>query len=140
MKVQELGNIVGRPIGASTAYLPCTVHLFEENTVMVDKGQGKTKRYDVRLLRPIPLTEEWIMKFELKPFQHPDHKEYVLDDELCRQFSILRGNSENFDFVFAYNNFHKIQSTTITYVHQLQNLYFALMSEELTIKEKVHHN
>ena len=69
-------------------------------------------------LEPIPLTEEWLLKFGFE-----------------------RLGSGRFDFkTFTYylhdGSFYNKTSRlcTIKYVHQLQNLYFALTGEELTIK------
>ena len=74
--------------------------------------------------RPIPLTEEWLIKFgfvrvgmltmRLDKFTCYCEEDYT--DNFCL------GDIELFDVVPKY-------------VHQLQNLYFALTGEELTIKE-----
>ncbi len=58
-----------------------------------------------QLYKPIPLTEEWLVKFEQK-----DLDLFILEIEVNWNIKIK-------------------------YVHQLQNLYFALTGEELTIKE-----
>lgn len=73
-------------------------------------------------IEPIPLTEEWLLKFgyELTPLR-----------------TYLQPNSGNFIW------FEKGMKCVIAgefyvpilkYVHQLQNLYFALTNEELIIK------
>ncbi len=71
--------------------------------------------------QPIPLTEEWLNKFKWE-----------------------RVNAD--EFVFRNNNYFSIDSSgrlyymddytavDIQFVHQLQNLYFALTGEELTMK------
>lgn len=70
---------------------------------------GTTSLVEFRECRhkPIPLTEEWLEKFDL-----------VYVD--LGQFIRIYGH----DFLLS----------KIKYVHQLQNLYFALTGEELTIK------
>ncbi len=68
--------------------------------------------------KPIPLTEEWLLKFG---FEKKD------DDYIFNGFSFT------FDENTFYNHVGKI--TNIYYVHQLQNLYFALTNDELTIKK-----
>jgi hypothetical protein len=73
---------------------------------------------------PIPLTEEWLLKFG---------------------FEIKKGEwsaaTHKINTEFIINNAHKMWMFTpiwcldyasIQYVHQLQNLYFALTNEELT--------
>lgn len=71
---------------------------------------------------PIPLTEEWLLRFGFEVYEF-DHKEnqYRFKDRLI----VIR------DGLFCdYGT-----SVIIKRVHQLQNLYFSLTGEELTIKE-----
>lgn len=79
-------------------------------------------------LEPIPLTEEWLLKFGFKKVKS-DYEE-----------------AETWDFYFGIlyfdmaNNSVKINGQYCLYnipehVHQLQNLYFALTGEELTLKQ-----
>lgn len=80
--------------------------------------------------QPIPLTEEWLLKmgFELSGHQ--------LGEEYSRgNFSMYYYNGDYPDYegeilasCFNGNN------VEIKYIHQLQNIYFALTGEELTIK------
>ena len=76
---------------------------------------------------PIPLTEDWLKKFG---FETHDHHDYFIDiskiGEIHSWFSIFSGDE------FYYINEFDVK---ISYVHQLQNLYFALTGEELKIDE-----
>ena len=76
-------------------------------------------------LLPIPLTEEWLLKFGF--FGH--NNAWVLStpgsNPTIFHFSIW--------YDLTYNTAELIPD--ITYVHQLQNLYFALTGEELTLKQ-----
>lgn len=90
-------------------------------------------------LRPIPITDEWLYKFGFKrggydmiEVWHPDKPRFVMVGYL--------DNEEDNDYMgWNYNR----EGTTeeeygssrieIRYVHQLQNLYFALTGEELEI-------
>jgi hypothetical protein len=77
---------------------------------------------------PIPLTDEWLIKFG------------VTDDKY------IKGWSKIGDFYISkiksgyelgsYDSEYDIgeHKTEVKYVHQLQNLYFCLTGEELTIK------
>ena len=76
---------------------------------------------DDYLNTPIPLTEEWLVKFGYK------YKSYGYGEEEWKQWS-FKGYSLN---GFTCNT----SGVNIKYVHQLQNLYFALTGEELTIKQ-----
>ena len=73
---------------------------------------------------PIPLTEEWLEKFGF------DIKDKDRLDWVKGAFNLERSNEDNNKFCFeVYSHY-----IPLDYVHQLQNLYFALTREELTIK------
>ena len=83
--------------------------------------------YNPKLAEPIPLTEEWLVKFGF--------------EEIDGFLTLDLGSFSGARFIFWYgdvlNLFCKsdmMLSKQIKYVHQLQNLYFALTGEELTIK------
>jgi hypothetical protein len=77
-------------------------------------------------LQPIPLTVEWLLKFG---FEKSGLWTYVI--ELQGNLKLVyylgeKGWSIGFK---SYSDF-----SNLYYVHQLQNLYFALTGEELTLK------
>jgi hypothetical protein len=65
--------------------------------------------------KPIPLTEEWLLKFG---FENP--------------LSSIFLNKSGWIISYEQHSF-RWQTTPLEYVHQLQNLYFALTNEELII-------
>lgn len=77
--------------------------------------------------KPIPLTEEWLVKFgfENEGFDYWNGPVFF---ELCDC-----GNGEWRNSINCHEYEHGI---AIKYVHQLQNLYFALTGEELQLIEK----
>lgn len=86
----------------------------------------------------IPLTEEWLLKFGFEK-EEADwfRKVYDADIQNTRQeiavnissFACAIGDTyESGDFGYA--------GAPLQYVHQLQNLYFALTGTELTINEQ----
>ncbi|MFA5715574.1 MAG: hypothetical protein WC998_07530 [Candidatus Paceibacterota bacterium] len=75
---------------------------------------------------PIPLTEEWLLKFGLNP---ANSGWYSIDTRKFEFEILLRDGKYK---VYVYNSY----LCDIFYVHQLQNLYFALTSEELIMKEE----
>lgn len=84
----------------------------------------------------IQLTEEWLKMFGLEPTYSPHHKQWieVYREEPLFYMQAPKGFEEGF-FIDLYLD-HDIYDRTkyaIKYVHQLQNLYFALTGEELTI-------
>lgn len=101
-----------------------SIESFDKSDDIVDFGQK------LKYIKPIPLTEEWFLKFEKfeqqyrigqrKIFTHKIHKaisfEILSDSQIAVYF-----NDELIKFV--------------KYLHVWQNLYFALTQTELTIKE-----
>jgi hypothetical protein len=82
-------------------------------------------------LNPIPLTKDWLIRFgwiynnETKTFE-----KYPNGDPRLHLIYVPTNNSWTmFNFVLK-----AMIAKRIWYVHQLQNIYFALIGEELTIK------
>ena len=72
--------------------------------------------------QPLPLTEEWLLKFGFKKSDNYGNDEYRLDG-----YSYFRGS-------FYISDCDECgESVEINFVHELQNLYFALTKKELTI-------
>jgi hypothetical protein len=80
-------------------------------------------------IQPIPLTEDWLIKFG---FINSKLDYYTIDELEFRFYFTYVGLSERRDYHFIlYNNLNPI-GCDVKHVHQLQNLYFALTGEELT--------
>jgi len=85
----------------------------------VKLGANPLAIYDVEEIEGIPLSEEWLLKLGFEKendFKHPNAPMYFIN---------VRGKLTCF--------LHNLSHGNIKYVHQLQNLYFALTGEELTI-------
>ena len=101
---------------------------------------------------PIPLTEELLFKFGFKKYKkqstfcNPEYRKklrnswnsyicfYFVDGwELPYSCNIKELPSDVYDIRKNHSSF-PVQNLKINYVHQLQNLYFALTGEELEIK------
>lgn len=76
---------------------------------------------------PIPLTEEWLKKFGFKKYSD------VWDFWENSMWSLKQHKNKN--AYWLQSCMEKVDCTRINYVHQLQNLYFALTNTELTIKK-----
>lgn len=96
----------------------------------VDFYRGKTKKsvimqsYVWEAIKPIPLTEEWLLKFGLDKLDgcfslQTKRGNLIIEEDLCE----ITGNYNDIGF-----------NAPCKYVHQLQNLYFTLTNEELKIK------
>lgn len=84
-------------------------------------------------INPIPLTEEWLIKFGFKKLMDGVIMRGYIDKFLlidCERF--LNGEYEVYLKTIE-SGFSK--GTGYKYVHQLQNMYFALTGEELTLNK-----
>ena len=82
------------------------------------------KDFDKAIYEPIPLTEEWMKRIKLKEVGMSgwSFRRYFID--------IKGGAIGIYRIFFRDSNSPMIE---FRYVHQLQNLYFTLTGEELTI-------
>ena len=71
--------------------------------------------------KPIPLTEEWLVKFGF---------EYDVLEEFYFEMNGIRGQFYEEENSFELDHY---ELANCYYVHQLQNLYFALTGQELEI-------
>lgn len=80
--------------------------------------------------KPLPLTEEWLVKFGFVLKVTGDdvyEQEWHIDGQM-----LIWGPTSDNGYCHDFHTGGHIQS-----VHQLQNLYFALTGEELTIKDTI---
>jgi hypothetical protein len=81
---------------------------------------------------PILLTEEWLLKFGFEE-KHGVFKKYMNEQIIAigldGSFGLYNDKSR-WRIGSSFSNDYRLK-----YVHQLQNLYFALTGEELTIKD-----
>jgi hypothetical protein len=121
MKAEELmiGNWVYTHL-----HLPFEQRSAVDATMMVDIAGGFIEA------KPIPLTEEWLEKFG---FEKTSGISYSSGEE--KRTNIWRKDK------FTYNGWNgwwvmkrKFSGKNLQHVHQLQNLYYALTGEQLTIK------
>ena len=81
---------------------------------------------DYKELTPIPLTEEWLVRFG---FEKSAFNENVYSNK-----SIIL-DKRKLGWLLCDNSIDNLKH--IEHVHQLQNLYFALTGEELTLNETI---
>jgi hypothetical protein len=78
---------------------------------------------------PIQLTEEWVKTLGFKLVFAGQGDGFIYEcGQLCNAMNIYSRNRN----VFLYSTFNSCE-INIKYVHQLQNLYFALTGEELSL-------
>jgi len=85
---------------------------------------------------PIKLTEEWLVKFGFVYFKKmalniPIHNYIINRKDPNNEMVLLIEMTGK----FVLSGYDTAWTKPLLYVHELQNLYFALTGEELTIKE-----
>ena len=130
MKASELriGNLVNHTTGQ------CKVVGFYGEIFRAENINKIELKSNVFNLQPIPLTEEWLLKFGFEKIK--DFNVYINVWEL-KGFMVSLGEYINIHVDWAddgADNYHSIVVYEELYVHTLQNLYFALTNEELILK------
>ena len=116
-----------RELRLSNLVLKDNIEYIIDTKFFLDVYDGTCYQYE---FKPIPLTEEWLLKFGFSKFLN----QYTLIT------SVHKKDFKNIPFIVLYldNKFEYDDlrfRTNLKYVHQLQNLYFALTGEELTTQE-----
>jgi len=110
----RIGNLVWEDYGGYYEVL-----MVSPNSVdLVKPLMSISGRYLIEQINPILLTEEWLLKLGFNKF-----KNY---NDFSRKGVIIHGRKRGFVL--------RKSVPVIKYVHQLQNLYFALTGEELTME------
>ena len=100
-------------------------------------------------LQPITLTENWLLDFGFELYDYePNEESDECPDFIYMSYKInppnklyyytitnTPGDGGYFDFCIKVPFAEYVMLNSIQYVHQLQNLYFALSGEELQIKD-----
>lgn len=111
----------------------------ETTITFYDKDEGKeansglTVKCSLNTVKPIPLTEKWLLNFGFKYRNEERGDGCIMDLENDQwKYRISMGKAWQ-GKGWAYMGAPSSQD--MKYVHQLQNLYFALTSKELTYTE-----
>ena len=84
-------------------------------------------------VEPIPLTEEWLVKLGFS--YNPSFNNFIIDaDGFDNSIKFFEGHEWVYSFDESSNGCYHI--AWIEYVHQLQNLFFALTGKDLQFKNK----
>lgn len=131
MKATELriGNYVGRQSSKMITN--------RDEVYQIENVTRKTEsKYD-----PIPISEEWILSFNFKEFRYMFNNElligYVPFNLISHEYNtyILQKYGDKY-YMMTNGDNRQIISSGFDYVHQLQNIFFALTNREL-ISNKV---
>ena len=98
--------------------------------ISIDVGSSRYT-FTTEQINPTPLTEDWLKKFgfvyERGFWQHTRDKLFCNDS--------YYNDKGIYFYLGLWNDINATPLRYLKYVHELQNLYFALIGEELTIKE-----
>ena len=141
MKANELriGNYINFKNGVDTVFGIETKYIMSNHT----------RRWESVDIKPIPLTEEWLLKFGFENWglgtqwnnRYESYVRYVRHNDLggTSNFEIhyiksTYGNTEYYQYIISCDEDDRLNwGEEIINVHQLQNLYFALTNKELKI-------
>ena len=107
-----------------------TVYQIRNSGVCFFRGTTKTgiitQSYTWEAIKPIPLTEEWLLKFG---FRH-----------IMNNWYNIHANNNTFNVYLFDEIGYRVEIVSqsiavLKYTHQLQNLFFCLCGEELMLKD-----
>jgi hypothetical protein len=118
----RIGNIVNR-----INFGPHVITAIKHGEVRTDKGT-----LPIRAIEGIPLTEEWLLKFGFTQPLIQCWKLEISKDDDERMRSSIQISFAGCGYAQVCRSGINAKSAPVQYVHQLQNLYFALTGQELT--------
>lgn len=111
-------------------YQTVTVDVISDSGFAVSGDELYPVEENIEDVKPIPITPEWL---ERMGFKHTVAKGYGGQDMWAGMGFITNG-LVNFRGTPKHLHLEGYFNTQVKYVHQLQNLYFALTGKELEIK------
>lgn len=129
MKVEELriGNLV-EVFDES----PTKVLAISDKYIALRFDSTKYMMAELNQIVPIPLTDEWLVKFGFEKYTSNHY--YISVLQRGRVHVYLETNFSDASVELGNISGYAFGYPKVKHVHQLQNLYFALTGEELTIK------
>lgn len=125
-KELRIGNVV--MYGSDIAIIYRLGATYCYSNLLIENTTGVTTD-EIKYHSGIPLTEEWLLKMGFKKRQDPGIFGMYTKDE-CWDLDKFEGG-----YYFKDHELNHINSAPMICVHQMQNLFFALTGEELTIKQ-----
>jgi hypothetical protein len=120
----RIGNLVNHKL-----FGYCEVTALDYEMICIQRTDKDIKEwFDLDNFKPIPLTEEWLLRFGFEKVEDDDYLEIKL-------FSSLKILWLGYLAIEINGYFTSLSEKEQVYVHQLQNLYYCLCGEELTTQE-----
>ena len=101
---------------------------FSQHQITIDDLVYLSKGEEITRIHPIPLTEEWLLRFGFKAAKYPKGRCFYLNNfwiSLSEKLNVYISDTSEEDDLSGI-------TLNILHVHKLQNLFFALTGEELT--------
>lgn len=133
----KASELIGRTFLSVKFQIPVTC-MPEDIAELVHRADGaRIDDYISEMFEPIPLTEEWLVKFG---FSDKDYKGgYIGIDVGNHSFTLskpLRMGEWSKYYAFEYKSGGWNKYNEFKFVHEFQNFFFTLTGEELEIKPK----
>lgn len=95
----------------------------DEGTINNYSIYTNIQSWKISMLRPIPLTEDWLLRFGFQEYEYQKGYFELEDLYICKR---------TFELCF-YDSEYGVSGVDVSvkHVHQLQNLYFSLTGKEL---------
>ena len=93
-----------------------------------EDGKSDNTDCDLESIKPIPLTEEWLLNFGFEKSEISS----TIDSWHNHSMAVNTYSKSKVDYYWLRWYQHN-KSSRIKYVHELQNLYYALTKKELTL-------
>jgi hypothetical protein len=125
----DLGNRIAKII--EIGHLSCVASDLEETQDTIE---------DYNRTKPIPLTEEWLYKFGFEDIDKRDHDYNTYTDSNHDYYLQIDNRRKDGKYSILDNSFDDLRDFSmvdVIYVHQLQNMYFALTGEELILNTTI---
>ena len=138
LRIGNWVNIEAIDLQIDSIHSDNTIRLQSDDVNHKNYSSGSIGCFYINRVTPLPLTEEWLVKFGFKTDGVTYDLQFPFVFHYGYRFSLYNtGNAVDFKrsgwAVRVFQSKQNIEIGRIQYVHQLQNLYFALTNTELTI-------
>lgn len=124
----RLGNYVSQ-LGAVCQVVAVSAKI-NDSVYISQLGDTRSEGFTPESIDPIPLSDEWLAKFG---FDDDGFRQYTLLNWGVKVVESLASKGSWIIYQGFLRQFQEIAE--VQYIHQLQNLYFALTGEELKLNE-----
>lgn len=121
----RIGNLVDR--GDYT----CEIISISKEGLMTQPIDYKGENSSELVIQPIPISEEWLLKLGFKKEKYSDLLPDGFTEYTIGRFEFTIDETNNSNYFWIVDTDEGNYSVECNYVHELQNLYFALTKKEL---------